>query len=226
MQTEQAADTKVVTPDTKPMESAGNDLIAQAKALTITSNDDAQRAGAMLVDVKTLVKKIQGEFADPKKKAHEAHKSITSLESRMLEAPQSAEKIIKTALGEWEMKERRRIAEEERLMREEARKREEEARLAEAIELEQAGEPEMAAAVIEAPVIAPVVRIERPKVAGVSTRMRNVYRVVDPAKVNRAYLMLDETKIRKIVEASGKDAESIVGGIVVEQIPEVSARGR
>lgn len=53
------------------------------------------------------------------------------------------------------------------------------------------------------------------KVAGSIRRKDWKYRVTDPAKVDRRFLMLDEVKIGKQVRALGKEAEELVGGIVV-----------
>lgn len=62
-----------------------------------------------------------------------------------------------------------------------------------------------------ATIVAPVITREPPKVAGVS--MRNVWRfeIVDPSKINAAFLAPDETKIRKQVNALGADAAAIIG---------------
>jgi hypothetical protein len=75
-----------------------------------------------------------------------------------------------------------------------------------------------------ASVVAPVIQTEAPKVGGIARRMVWKYKVTDPAKVTRLYLMLDEQKIAKIVKALGKDAEEQVGGIECWQENDISAR--
>lgn len=62
-----------------------------------------------------------------------------------------------------------------------------------------------------ATVVAPVITREPPKVAGV--RMRDVWRfeIVDPSKIAAAFLVPDETRIRKQVNALGADAAAIIG---------------
>jgi len=208
-----------LVPDTAPMQTAGQDLVTKAESTTIESNEQAQRAGDLLVSVKELVRSIEDAFAVPKKKAHEAHKSITSLEKRMLELPQKAEALLKSRIGAWQAKEAQRIREEERRLAEEARKREEENRLAEAEQLEADGRSDLAEAVVSAPVVAPVVSIPKPVIKGVSTVMKRDFRIVDPLAIKREFLMVDESKIRRTVQALGKDAESVVGGIVFEETP-------
>lgn len=240
-------------PDTAPMQAAGQDLVTRAEAMTIASNEDAQRAGALLIDVKALVKKIESEFKDPKQKAHETHKAITLMEKRMLELPTAAEAVLKRNIGAWQVAENRRIQEEQRRLQAEAeararevrrleeedrrreyeaRKREEEnRRLEEAARLEEAGQKEAAEATIAAPmpdpppppvfapIIVPSVKIEQPKIKGISTSTLKRFRIVDAGAIDRAYLIPDEQKIRKLVEACGKDAEKIVGGIEFYEEP-------
>lgn len=67
-----------------------------------------------------------------------------------------------------------------------------------------------------ATIVAPIVP-DAPKVAGQTRRKAWKHRVVDESKVDRRFLMLDEVKIGKTVRSLGKDAEDLVGGIVVEE---------
>lgn len=67
-----------------------------------------------------------------------------------------------------------------------------------------------------ASIVAPIVD-EGSKVAGQVRRKNWKYRVTDAAKVDRRFLMLDEVKVGKTVRSLGKDAEDLVGGIVVEE---------
>jgi hypothetical protein len=57
-----------------------------------------------------------------------------------------------------------------------------------------------------ASVVAPVVSREPPKVAGVSFREVWKFEVTDPTLVPRQYLVVDETKVRKVVQALKADA--------------------
>jgi hypothetical protein len=50
-------------------------------------------------------------------------------------------------------------------------------------------------------VVAPVISREPPKVSGISTREVWLFEVTDPAAVPREYLVVDESKIRKVVGA-------------------------
>ncbi len=62
-----------------------------------------------------------------------------------------------------------------------------------------------------AAVVAPIAQAAAPKMAGIS--MREVWRfeIVDPARVNAAFMIPDEAKIRKTVQALKGDAGAVVG---------------
>lgn len=59
--------------------------------------------------------------------------------------------------------------------------------------------------------VAPIVQAEAPKVRGVATREVWRFEITDPAKVNPAFQMPDEQKIRKTVAALKGDAAAVVG---------------
>lgn len=57
-----------------------------------------------------------------------------------------------------------------------------------------------------ATVVAPVVSRETPKVAGVATREVWRFEITDPSLVPRQYLVVDEAKVRRVVQALKSDA--------------------
>lgn len=210
----------IKTPDTGPMAARGTELVAQARATKITNDEELQRAGSQLRLVKELVREIEDSFGPPKKAAHETHKRITELEKKLLADPKQAEFILKKVIGDWQVAETKRIREQERLAAEAARKAQEEQQLAEAEQLEAEGQPELAEEVVSRPVVAPAVSIPRPKVAGVSTRPKHSFKIVDVDKIDRRFMIPNETAIRKLFESMGKDAEKVVGVGGVEYVLE------
>ena len=62
-----------------------------------------------------------------------------------------------------------------------------------------------------AAVVAPVIQREAPKVAGIATREVWKFEITDPSKISPAFLMPDETKIRKQVAALKGDAAGLIG---------------
>ena len=175
----------------------------KAKAIIIKSNDDFLKAGEILTVIKSLRKEIDTTFDPIITKAHEAHKEAIA-QKKKVDAPLiEAEGIIKPRMAAWNTEQERIRREEEDRLREIARKQEEERRLKEAVAAEQAGNKEEAEAIIEAPIEAPPVVVQKttPKVAGVSFRKKWTFRVTDPLKVPREYLTVDEVKIGGVVRA-------------------------
>lgn len=214
--------TTVQAPDTTAMASEGTALVAQAQAVKIVDHPGYEAAGALLVSVATLRKTIETAFKDPKAKAHEAHKAITELEKKMLKAPSEAETILKTEMARFQRADAERRAKEAAAAQEAIRKQEEDRRLAEAVQLEAAGMPEMAEAVISAPIQPAAVSIPKPTAAGISTVTVWTFRIVDVAALPREYLIPDETKIRQVVAAMKADTK--IQGVVVEPRQEIRTR--
>ena len=73
----------------------------------------------------------------------------------------------------------------------------------------------------EAPIFTPAVeerhavkRYETEKVAGITHRVNWDFDVVDIGKAPLTWLILDEKRVRRLVKATGKDAEKILGGAI------------
>lgn len=59
--------------------------------------------------------------------------------------------------------------------------------------------------------VAPVIAVQQPKVAGIATKQTAQFRIIDPTKINMAFMVPDEMKIRKQVNALKLDAKPIIG---------------
>ena len=213
-------------PDTAPLLSEGQQLVTRAASLAITSHAEFEAAGEMLRSVVALRKSITEKFAGPKKAAHEAHKRITALESEMLEAPTKAEGILKRTMGDYQLAEEKRRKKEESRIQAGLIRDEEDRRIAEAEQLERTGNAAVAESIIAAPMPAPLVSLPKPKAAGVTTRKVFKFQITDETKVNRKFLLIDESKIRALVARLGKDAEEIVGGIQVYEDSQIAVGGK
>lgn len=71
-------------------------------------------------------------------------------------------------------------------------------------------------------VVAPVVQMEAPKVSGMSARQVFKFRIDDPALVQRQFCSPDESKIRKVVNALGKEAD--IAGVTIWADEQLSTR--
>lgn len=198
----------------------------QARIIEVKSNEDYVKAGEILLVIKDLRKQIDETFDPIIKKAHEAHKEAVA-QKKKVDAPLvEAENIIKPRIAAWNAEQERIRREEEARLREIARKEEEERRIQEAILAEQSGQQEEAEAIISAPVQSPAVVIPKtvPKVAGITMQKQWKFRVTDPAKVPRQYLMVDEQKIGAIVRAMKDQAN--IPGVEIYAVDVVSAGRR
>lgn len=77
-----------------------------------------------------------------------------------------------------------------------------------------------------ASVVAPIIQRAPPKIAGLSMRETWKFEITDASKINRAFLMPDEAKIRKQVGALKGDAGQIIGeGVRIwpEKVPASAA---
>lgn len=158
----------------------------KAKAVVVKDQAGYDNAVAMGQDVVTLRKEIEKEFADPKKKAFEAHRAITAMEKKYLDPLVQAETILKDSIRKFTAEQERIRLENERILREQQARMEEEARLAAAVEAEQAGATEAEVqAVIEEPVyVAPVIAAPTfAKASGTSNPVTWSAQVVDMKKL-------------------------------------------
>lgn len=71
--------------------------------------------------------------------------------------------------------------------------------------------------------VAPIVQAETPKVTGVATRKVWKFEVTDSSKLPREFLMPDEQKIRKYVQAMQADAR--IDGVRIWSESQIAARG-
>lgn len=158
-----------------------SELMLQAEEIEVSDKETHGTAQEFLKGCSTLERKITDLFAEPKRKAHEAHKSITKAEKELLEPVGRAKTIVTGKVDAYEGEQRRIAEEAERKLREEARKIEEDRKLAEAEAAEKDGEHEVADAILSEPVSVPVVKVqtETAKVEGVSQRANYKAEVTD-----------------------------------------------
>jgi len=209
----------IAIPETVAIQTETTDLVTRARDLHIIDVTEYQRGAEMLKAAKTIASNIAAEFSDPKQRAHEAHKSICALESKLLEPLKTAEQVIKRKLAEWTEEQERASRVEEARLRDLARKQDEERRMAEALLLEEEGATEEAEAVLDAPMIAPVIAMPAPvKIDGIS--YRTIYRgeVVNAVQFLQ-WLIEHPDRIREVIDfkASGLNnlAKSIGSSVEV-----------
>ena len=168
------------------LESSGNLMVAEARQMTIESQNDYDNAGRFLVEIKTRAKQVKDYWAKPKSDAKAAHQTICDREKEMLRPLADAEAIVKQSMVKYQaaVEQARREAEEaaRKLQQEEADRL-----LEQAIAAEQNGNDRdaavnmaMAQMVID---MAATPVVATPKAAGISVRKTWKTRITDPTIV-------------------------------------------
>lgn len=192
--------------------------LAQAKALSIVTQTDAEQGGRMLLEIKALRKQVDASFDPIIETAHTAHKTALTQKKQHTAPLDEAEGIIKRGMAAYATEQQRIQQEEQKRLEELARKEAEEKQNAAAEAAWDAGWQEEAVATLEAPpVVIPKVAPPPPKIAGAVTRKVWKYRIVNEAAIPREYLMVDESKIRRVVTAMA-GATNIPGVQAFEEI--------
>lgn len=201
-----------------------NELQAAAKALLIRNPDEYEGAAEFLKGVKGAAAAIEEERVKLKKPILDAGRGIDNFFKAPLLALSEAEKTVKQKLvvysNEQEKKQREEQAAAEARARKEREALEEKARKA-----QEEGKLERAAMLEEraVSVVAPVIDRTPQKVAGINYREVWKFQIVDEAKVPRQYCSVDETKIRKVVQALKSDTQ--IEGVRVYMEKDIAAGG-
>jgi hypothetical protein len=168
------AATALASAQTTELETRTRTWPERARAAAVTDADSFRQAGELLTGIKALRSEIASTCDPVIAAAHKAHKAATG-QKQTLEGPLvEAETIIKQNMATWSRAEDQRRRDEEARLTALARQQEEESRLAEAVGLEAAGEPELAAAVLDAPSTTAAVTL--PKAAADGVSMRQLWR--------------------------------------------------
>ena len=212
-------------PDITPVQAEAHTLLGVAKGLVVHDQQSFDKGGTFLRQLKTLHGQIDVLLDPPIKAAHIAHKAALAAKKLLTDPLKSAEIIAKRKLGDYQAEEQRKAEEERRRREAEARKLEEDRQIAEAVELEEAGDTEAADAVLEEPIVAPViVAAAPPKTQGVSFSRPWKWRIVDESLKPRRYFVLNGKAIDAAVR-SLRGSTKIPGIQAYQGDPVVAARG-
>ena len=191
------------------IEKETNDVIAQANALIVTSNEQETRAVDFLKIVKNMQQEVNDTFGPIVEAAHAAHKEATTQRNKFLNPLLEAEKRIKRMVGDFRLEMERKRQEQERKIREEAEKKAEaeRQRLAKQAEKAAAKGNEEKAAELQArseAVQAPVIVVEKQTVKQEGMGVRSVWkaRIVNPALVPLAYCCPNEKYISDLAKST------------------------
>lgn len=161
--------------------------------ITVVDQITYAAANDMIGRLQAIRKEVVARFAEPKRKAAEAHKAVCGLEKSFLEPVDEKIHLLKNSTTSWYAAEQRRIAAEE-----ERRRKEVEDMTALAAEAEASGDSDTAAEAVVAAVTEEAQTTLMPKVKG--TYMREVWKaeVVDLAALPRQYLIVNQGLLDKL----------------------------
>lgn len=211
-----------LTPEAQKVAIQAARLLADAESLEITTAEQYNAAAQLLPSVKGLSERLNSERFSQTRPLDREKAAIMDLYRPLAETLMKAEGIVKRGLKAFADEQKRLQQEAQRKANEEARK--ERDRLeglalkarqeANASELERvAARAEVRAEKYEdkaAAVVAPVVPVDLPKVAGIGTREQWKFEITDAALIPREYLIPDEKAIRQVVNAL-KERAAIAG---------------
>ena len=204
----------------------------RAMSIVIHSAEDFEQAGEFGRQLKQQSAMVKEFFAPMKDAAHQAHQQICAREKAMLAPLVSAEKTLKTAMGNYQLEmERIRREKEEEIRR--AAKAEADRKLAEASALEDKGDVAGAEAVLAGAAMLDQagsnfrLETEKAKAAGIGSTMDWEIVSVDESKVpthfNGAEIRpVDVSAVLKLVRASKGNIS--IPGIEFKETVKISIR--
>jgi len=221
------------------LESQALSVLDQAKAMSaIGTNKMYAYAGQFIVDAKRLIAKITDAHKASIDAAHLAHKAAIALRDSHIQPIHAALRIVEPLALAYKQEQDRAAREEAQRVADEQRREREAQAIKDAEALEAMGFDEAAnskLAEATAPQrITPVVST-LPKVAGLSTRKKWVYEIVDPAAVKREFCIPNEKlihihvdgefyKTSKVTPEMVKALEDKIGGIKVMEVETMVGR--
>ncbi len=219
--------------DKAAMERVAPTLLDRAKALKIETDQDLVAVDHFVGDLRAMEKAAHAEFDPVCERAFAAHKEATALRARVIDPIVAAIKLAKETMGSYQKRRQREIEDAQRAIEAEARRKADEEKLAQAVVMEAAGNQEAAEIIMAAPAVvqipkAALAAVEMPKLANTALRDNWTFRLVDPtlASIPLQFLMLDESKVGKLVKSLKGDAQAILGaGILVYNDQGVAGKG-
>lgn len=178
-----------------------------------------EAAGEILRNIATVKKEIKAKFAEPKEKAHEAHKAICDLEKELLAKVTERENEIRQKMTAFDEAEQKRIAAEQERKRIEVEKQ-----MQIAAEAEAAGDTEKAEIAVALAAMEESTVTVAPKAAGIAKREVWSAEVVDLDKIPREYLIPDMNALNALAKAMKR--ESTIPGVIFKKQLILSVRAK
>jgi hypothetical protein len=213
-----------LSPVAQELVKQANTYELEVNKVTIDNNEQRGNAVELGKKLNGLTKDLETERLNQTRPLDATKKEIMDLYTPVANACATMVNTLKKAILAFDQEERRKADEAARIARlkaeEEARKeRERLAKLAEKqIDSGKVEKAEETIAKMEnvAPVVTPIIMPQIQKQKGESTRKNWKFEIIDEKQIPREYLLVDETKIRKVVQALKGDT-NIPGVRVYEE---------
>ena len=176
--------------------------------VSVTNDAEMASAAALLRDLKGLQKmaeQAQKSLTQPLE--HEKKSIIAWFRQRIVDRLDQGERKLKMAIGAYQQEQERIRREAQRAADELARKEREKLEKRAALAAAKGQEEKAATLAEQAQTVVAPVQMEAPKLTGISTRTVYRFEITDPALVPREYLVVDESRIRKVVQALKSDCQ-------------------
>lgn len=155
------------------------------------------QANQFIGKLQSVKKEVEARFSEPKKKAKAAHSAICELEKEFLSPVLAAIDGLKRKTTAWYTAEQVRIAAEQ-----ERRRIEAESLAAAAAEAEEQGEADFAAEAVALAAVEAANVSYTPKTKGTAMRESWSAVVIDPDKIPREYLVVNQTALDAVARAT------------------------
>lgn len=197
-------------------------IASLAGSFQVTTTEQYVAAGAELTRIAAAQKRIETVRMAITRPMDAAKKAVLDFFRDPEAKLETAKNTIKRAMISFDDAQRR-IREEEQRQADERARKERERIEAQARKAAESGKVEKADALEQraAAVVAPIIHREPPRVAGINYRDVWKFEVEDPTKVPREFLMVDESKIRKLVQAMKGDTH--IAGVRVWPEKQIAA---
>ena len=216
----------------------------RVNAVVVSDTGSYELAGAMVIDLDRLAKKINAYWEEPIKKAHEAHRALTAKRGEMLKPVEDRKKVLRGKISAY-LTEQERIRKAEQAKLDEERRKKEHAEREKleraAAKAEEKGKDERAEALREkaadvyippAVVVPEVEKTTRMDTGTVSQKKTTRVTVTDPVAILRAVVAgslpigivtINETKLKQAIELQGLKQ---LDGATIEEIVTAQFRGK
>ena len=193
---------EIMVRDQEFLEKA-NGLIQTAKQITVSSQEDFEKAVEFGKGVSTFIKNVEAFFSPLKKAAKATHTALCDREKEILKVPTQADEIVKGTANKWKAEQKRKDEEALRIEQERLRVEAEKQRKEELATLRALGAKDAVKVLKDTPIAIPQAEVAPvfQKVAGTRNRTEWHFEITDKNLVPDQYWIIDERAVREIVKA-------------------------